>query len=264
MQPHNRVRLHFQASGEGPPLLLLHGLFGSGSNWKSHARELAEHYRVLLPDLRNHGHSPHAPSMDYRVMADDVVNLLDAEGVHEIALIGHSMGGKVAMTLALTWPERVAALVVGDIAPVAYAPHLHDYVAAMRHLPLANIRSRAEADRALAHDIGEANVRHFLLTNLERCSKGYRWRIPLAILADQMPLLEGFPELTASFSGPSLFVQGGRSHYVTKAHHKLIRQRFPETEFTCIAEAGHWLHVETPERFAELLDEFLAAAYPGA
>lgn len=262
MQPSNRVRLHYQVSGDGPPLLLLHGLFGSGSNWKRHAHDLAKRYRVLLPDLRNHGRSPHAPGMDYRLMADDVVGLLDAEALDQIALIGHSMGGKVAMTLALTRPERVAALVVADVAPIAYGQHLRDYVEAMRRLPLAAIGSRAEADQALASAVAEAAVRQFLLTNLERRAEGYRWRIPLDILADQMPVLEGFPALATNFLGPTLFIHGGRSHYVTKTHHEIIRQLFPEAEFACIPDAGHWLHVEAPERFAELLEGFLARASP--
>jgi pimeloyl-ACP methyl ester carboxylesterase len=244
--------------------LVLHGLFGSGSNWKRQARDLAKRYRVLLPDLRNHGRSPHAPSMDNRILADDVVDLLDAEGLGKIALIGHSMGGKVAMTLALTRPERVAAVVVADVAPVAYAQHLRGYVEAMRGLRLAATNSRAEADQALASTVAETSVRQFLLTNLERHAEGYRWRIPLAILADQMPLLEGFPKLATNFPGPVLFVHGGRSHYVTEAHHQIIRRLFPRAELACIAEAGHWLHVEAPEQFAKLVGDFLARVYPGS
>ncbi|MDN5870800.1 MAG: alpha/beta fold hydrolase [Nitrococcus sp.] len=262
MPSSNRLRLHCQASGAGRPVLLLHGLFGSGSNWKRHARDLAQRYRVLLPDLRNHGRSPHASSMDYRALVGDVIGLLDAEGLDRVALVGHSLGGKVAMTLALTRPERVAALLVADIAPVGYAPHLRDYVAAMRHLNLTTIGSRAEADQALANAVGEAMVRQFLLTNLERHPQGYRWRIPLDILADQMPLIEGFPELAASFSGPALFVHGGRSDYVTEQHHGIIRELFPEAELASIAESGHWLHVDAARRFAELLAGFLARAYP--
>lgn len=262
MPSSNRVRLHFQASGEGLPVVLLHGLFGSGSNWRRQARELAKRYRVLLPDLRNHGRSPHAPSMDYQAMADDVTGLLDAEALDKIALVGHSMGGKVAMTLALTRPERVAALVVADIAPVAYGPHLRGYVDAMRELHPAAIGSRTEADQALASSVAEPMVRQFLLTNLEHRTEGYRWRIPLDILAGQMPLIEGFPELTANFSGPTLFIHGGRSHYVTQARHEIIRRLFPHTELECIPQAGHWLHVEAPEQFAERLAGFLARVYP--
>lgn len=264
MQSSTRVQLHCQASGDGLPLLLLHGLFGSGSNWQRHARNFAQHYRVLLPDLRNHGRSPHAPNMDYRIMADDVIDLLDAEGLGKIALVGHSMGGKVAMTLALTRPERVAALVVADVAPVAYAQHLRGYVEAMHRLPLAAIGSRAEADQALASAVAEPTVRQFLLTNLEHHAGGYRWRIPLAILADQMPLLEGFPELATHFPGPALFVHGGRSDYVTEIGHPIIRRLFPKAELECIAEAGHWLHAEAPKRFAGLVRDFLVRAYPNS
>ncbi len=250
--------MHVQASGAGPALLLLHGLFGSGNNWKRHARELAERYRVLLPDLRNHGRSPHAPSMDYRVMTDDLIGLFDAEAIDKVAVVGHSMGGKVAMALALTRPERVAALIVVDIAPVTYGRHLHGYIEAMRHMNLVGIGSRAEADQALASAVPEPMVRQFLLTNLERHTEHYHWRIPLDILADQMPLLEGFPELTPSFAGPTLFIHGGRSPYVGEAHREIIRRLFPQAELACIPEAGHWLHVEAPEQFAELLEDFLA------
>lgn len=266
MPRNNRpIRLHFQASGEGPPLLILHGLFGSGSNWKRQARALQGRYRVLRPDLRNHGRSPHAPSMDYRVLTEDLIRLLDGEALDKVAVVGHSMGGKAAMTLALTQPERVAALVVADVAPVDYGRHLHDYVDAMRGLTLADIDSRAQADQALAEAIAEPAVRQFLLTNLERRSTGYHWRIPLDILADQMSRIEGFPALTTNFPGPALFIYGGNSTYVTPSRHRrIIRERFPQAELACIPEAGHWLHVEAPEQFAELLEGFLARAYASA
>ena len=255
------VRLHFQASGEGLPVVILHGLFGSGSNWKRHARHFDRRYRVLLPDLRNHGRSPHAPSMDYHALAEDLRCLLDEQALDKVALVGHSMGGKAAMTLALTRPERVAALVVVDVAPVAYGGHLYEYVDAMREVELADIDSRAQADKALAGAIADPMVRQFLLTNLEARASGYQWRIPLNILADQMPCIEGFPELTTTFPNPTLFIHGENSTYVPDSARRLIQERFPQAALACIPEAGHWLHVEAPQQFAELLEGFLGRSY---
>lgn len=260
MNHHEALELHYTVQGEGPPLLILHGLYGSGSNWARHAGRLAERYRVLLPDLRNHGRSPHHPDMSYPAMAGDLRRLLDREGLETALVLGHSMGGKVAMTLALTSPERVAALVAADIAPVDYGNHGHaELIAALRALPLAELESRQAADRALAAAVPSAMVRQFLLTNLQRRDGGFQWRIPLTILADQLPLIEGFPSLAARYPGPTLFLHGADSDYVSAAHEPTIRGLFPAARLEALPAAGHWLHVERPEAFAERLEAFLEA-----
>jgi len=251
--------LHYTRQGQGRPLVILHGLYGSGSNWGSHAKWLAEHFDVILPDLRNHGRSFHAPRMDYPAMAADVRRLLDALELESVLLLGHSMGGKTAMTLALETPQRIQALVVADIAPVAYRHQSHQpLIKAMQGLDLAQVRSRAQASAALAAEIPSQTLRQFLLTNLDRSGDGYRWRIPLDTLADQLPQLESFPALDGSYDGPTLFIHGADSDYVTDAAQAAIQHHFPNSRLQAIPEAGHWLHAEQPQRFAEALRTFLA------
>lgn len=258
------VALHCIDQGEGPALLVLHGLYGAGNNWGRHARAWAKRYRVLTPDLRNHGRSPHEADMGFAVMADDLLALLDDKNLHRVAVLGHSMGGKTAMALAMKAPERVAALIVADIAPVSY-DHGHDeIIRALQALPLAEIGSRAEADEALEPVIESSMVRQFLLTNLVSGQDGYHWRIPLDILAEARPTLESWPDnLTGSYSGPALFVHGGASDYVEPRHHSAIHAIAPNAEITAVPGAGHWLHVEKPTAFAEVVDGFLAEHYPG-
>ena len=250
--------LHYSSQGEGPPLLILHGLYGSAANWGRHAAWLAERHRVLLPDLRNHGRSPHAPRMDYPAMAADLLRLLDREAIEQAAVLGHSMGGKVAMALALGHPQRVKSLVVADIAPVSYDSHGHRrLIEALQALPLAQLSSRQAADAALAAAIPNAMVRRFLLTNLQRGPAGYGWRIPLAILAEQLPVIETFPRIDGSYAGPALFLHGADSDYVRPEHEPKIHRLFPQARIEALPDAGHWLHVEQPEAFAARLRRFL-------
>ncbi|MGD8429994.1 MAG: alpha/beta fold hydrolase [Ectothiorhodospiraceae bacterium] len=251
------MKLHCESLGEGPPLVILHGLYGSGTNWKSHARWLSEHRRVLLPDLRNHGRSPHVPGMAYPDMADDVVALLDAEDIERATIVGHSMGGKVAMALALAHPDRVRALVVVDIAPVTYPSRHEALIESLQRLQPGHLRSRGEADRELAAEIPEPMVRQFLLTNLERREEGYGWRIPLDILAAELPRLVGWPDIPGQWRGPALFVHGGASDYVTDGARAEIARYFPEARTLAVKGAGHWLHAEAPDAFRDVLQGFL-------
>lgn len=252
--------LHFSRQGQGQPLLILHGLFGSGSNWGSHAKWLAQQFDVILPDLRNHGRSFHAPDMTYPVMANDVQQLLDALELESVVLVGHSMGGKTAMTLALQAPQRVRALVVADIAPVAYQHNSNrPLITAMQQLDLSQVHSRADASNALAEAIPSLPVRQFLLTNLQREADGYRWRIPLDTLAAQLATLEDFPDFTARYEQPTLFLYGEASDYVTPAAREPILRYFPQARLRGIPDAGHWLHAEQAEAFAAALREFLSS-----
>ncbi|WP_440996744.1 alpha/beta fold hydrolase [Arhodomonas sp. SL1] len=252
------IDLHYEASGDGPPLVLLHGLYGSGNNWRSYARRWAADYRVLLPDLRNHGRSPRDPRMDYPAMAADIERLLEREGAEEATLLGHSMGGKVAMALALTRPARLRALVVADIAPVAYGGDEHaGIIAAMQAVDLAGIRSRRDADAELSEQIETPAVRQFLLTNLEQEDGSWRWRLPLGILAESLPAIQGWPGIDGHWEGPTLFVHGGRSPYVDAAGREAISRLFPQAEVETISNSGHWLHVEAPKAFTETVERFL-------
>jgi esterase len=245
--------------GERRPVVILHGLLGSARNWSSLARQLGATRRVFALDLRNHGASPWADQMTYDRMADDVRAFLARQGLPAAAVIGHSMGGKVAMRLALAHGEEVERLVVVDIAPVAYRRGFNAYVAAMRALDLSQISRRSEADALLAEEIDDAGVRGFLLQNLVSGEDGLAWRVPLQALADNMPELLGFPEPRDAerYEGPTLFVTGGRSDYVRPEHHAEILRLFPNAQFAAIADAGHWVHAEAPQQFLEVVGAFL-------
>ena len=245
---------------EGPPLVLLHGLFGSSRNWTRIARHLGRAWQVHALDLPNHGDSPWTETTDYPAMARAVLAYLDGEAIEETILVGHSMGGKVAMTIALSDPERITRLGVVDIAPVTYDHANLSYVRAMQALDLSGISRRAEADERLAPAIGEAGVRSFLLQNLVTSPQGYRWRVNLEGLGRSMAAIHGFPEqlLTAYYDGPTLFLTGVHSDYVLPDYHPQIRGLFPDVRFESVAKAGHWVHAENPTGFLTALEDFVA------
>ncbi|MCS4505113.1 alpha/beta fold hydrolase [Arhodomonas aquaeolei] len=252
------IELHREVSGEGEALILLHGLYGSGANWRRYARRWSRDYRVIVPDLRNHGRSPHAEPMDYQAMAADVARLIEAEPGGRAVVLGHSMGGKVAMALALTRPALVRGLIVADIAPVTYADNDHDtIIAAMLAIDLAKVGNRSDADGQLAERIDSQAIRQFLLTNLERADDGWDWRLPLATLRRALPDILGWPALNGHWDGPALFIHGARSPYVDDAGRRAIAGYFPYHEMETIPEAGHWLHVEAPEAFKGAVEAFL-------
>ncbi len=255
------VELACQSSGTGPALVMLHGLYGSGNNWRGIARPFGADHRTLLPDLRNHGRSPSHPDMDYRRMAADVLALLDREGIDRASLVGHSMGGKVAMALALTAPPRVERLMVVDIAPMAY-DHSAEHgriIRAMREVDPGTIRRREDVDSALAESIPHAAVRQFLLTNLQRQGEQWQWRIPLDILADQLPVIQGWPAGLGTFrDAPVEFIHGEVSGYVDDRGRAAIARHFPDATIMSYAGVGHWVHAEDPERFGTDLQTFLS------
>jgi esterase len=240
-------------------LVILHGLLGSARNWSTFARQIGATRRVFALDLRNHGGSPWADEMSYDRMAEDVRAFMARQGLRTAAVIGHSMGGKVAMRLALANGDLVNRLVVVDIAPVAYPRNFHAYVEAMRGLDLSGISRRSEGDALLAEQIDDPGVRGFLLQNLVSGEAGLAWRVPLQALADNMPELVGFPETREGeqYEGPTLFVTGGRSDYVRPEHHAKILRLFPNAQLVTIRDAGHWVHAEAPEQFLEVVGGFL-------
>lgn len=242
-----------------PPLVILHGLFGSGRNWATAARRLARLRRVVTVDLRNHGESPRAAGMSYGEMAGDVAAFLEAERLRPAVLLGHSMGGKVAMTLALAEPEAVAGLIVVDIAPVAGRAEHGALVRALQALPVARLASRAEADAALAPAVPDATLRGFLLQNLVRRGEGYAWRIGLEAIAAALPALGDFTA-DGRYDGPALFIAGGASDYLRPEHEGAIRALFPAARIERIAGAGHWVHADAPEAFLALTERFLEHA----
>ena len=245
--------------GEGPPLGILHGLFGSGRNWASTAQRLAARHRVIALDLRNHGASPWADSMDYAEMAEDVRYTLHALGHRRFALLGHSMGGKTAMTAALLHGSEVERLVVADIAPVLYPPRHLGYARAMRALDLGGVHRRSDADTSLAAAVPDPTERGFLLQNLVFDGGQARWRLNLAAIEREMQVLADFPSVTpgAVYRGPTLFIAGGRSNYLRPEHEPEILRRFPNARIVRIADAGHWLHAERPQEFLDVVEPFL-------
>jgi len=241
---------HRDLGGSGePPIVLLHGLLGSSRNWQTAGRELAAGRRVYALDLRNHGLSPHAPGMSYAAMAADVVAWLDANGVGPVHLVGHSMGGKVAMLLACRSPARVARLAVVDIAPRDYHwPERRREFAAMNGLDLAAIRSRADAEARLEPLVPGWADRKFLTTNLERVGQGWKWLVDLPAITAALPELQRDPLGPADrFDGPALFIAGGNSGYVRPADHGAIAAHFPSARIVVIPGAGHNPHMEARE-----------------
>jgi pimeloyl-ACP methyl ester carboxylesterase len=246
--------------GEGTPVAILHGLFGSARNWAGIARRLAQHYRVIAFDLRNHGASPWADTMGYAEMAGDVRVAMSARGHRDFALIGHSMGGKAAMEAALAAPGEVERLVVVDIAPVVYPASPLAYAQAMRGLDLGAIAQRGDADRALAGAIPDSAERAFLLQNLVFGDGPPRWQLNLAAIEAALPALSGFPSPPARtvYGGPVLFIAGEKSDYVRPEYEADIGRFFPNARVVRIAGAGHWVQAERPDAFLAAIEPFLA------
>lgn len=253
-------RLYGDPDGHRPPLVFLHGLFGASSNWGQVAKQLAADFFCVVPDLRNHGASFHSDDISYDAQTKDVLTLLEHLHLQQVCLIGHSMGGKVAMLTALAYPERVAKLVVVDIAPKAYQLALTDIVTALQAIPLQRLGRRADADVLLAEQIPSARVRAFLLQNLLREEGQWRWRINLPALAGKMAKISDFPAKAGSiYPGPSLFVHGADSPYLDSAGQTAIAQYFPQARIVSIANAGHWVYADQLEAFLQALQDFLLA-----
>lgn len=244
-------------AGAGPPFVLLHGLFGSAPNFGAVGRRLAKGRRVIALDLRNHGASPHDPAMPYAAMAGDVRDTLAAIGVSRPDVLGHSMGGKVAMTLALHHLGTVRRLVVADIAPVRYPPAFRAYADALLAIPVSPGLTRAAAHAALAPTVPDPAVRGFLLQNL-RFGTDAGWRIGLTEIAANLPAIEGWEDQGPPFPGPALFLRGERSGYVLPEHRPAIRALFPAARFATLRGAGHWLHADAPDGFVAVVEGFLS------
>jgi pimeloyl-ACP methyl ester carboxylesterase len=245
----------------GPPLVLLHGLFGAAQNFGAVAKALAQRCRVVALDLRNHGQSPHAASMTYPEMGADVAATLAALGISRAAVVGHSMGGKVAMALAQAHPGLVDRLCVVDIAPRAYRPSLAEYAAALAAIPLAPGLRRAEADAALAATVPNPAERAFLLLNLRFEGDQPSWRLNLPAIQAGFPEISAWvPPATPAYPGPTLFLAGARSDYIRAQDFPAIQARFPAASLATVPGAGHWVHAEAPAAFLERLVPFLTPA----
>ncbi len=240
-----------------PPLLIAHGLFGSARNWGAIAKRMAADRQVVIVDMRNHGESPWFDTHSYRDMAADLAEVIAANG-GQADVLGHSMGGKAAMMLALTAPGRVNRLVVADIAPVAYGHSQQSLIDAMRSVDATRVETRSDADRILAQRVDDRAVRAFLLQSLD--VKDRRWRLNLDVLEAEMPEILGWPPVDGQFDGPTLFLSGAESDYVRPDFRDDIRRLFPRARFAKIPGAGHWLHAEKPHEFIAALQAALPPA----
>ncbi|MEX2517930.1 MAG: alpha/beta fold hydrolase [Paracoccaceae bacterium] len=239
-----------------PPLIIAHGIFGAGRNWRALAKRMGEGRRVLAVDMRNHGESPWSDEHDYPAMASDLAALIEAEG-GRAAVLGHSMGGKAVMALAETRPDLLERLIVADIAPVAYSHDLHAEIEAMRAVDLTGLSRRAEVETALAARIEAPAMRSFLAQSAV-LGAAPRWSFNLDALAANMKAVIGYPDLGGVYEGPVLMLHGGASDYVSPSHHAEIFKRFPAVKFQALEGAGHWLHADQPRVFLNAANAFLA------
>ncbi|WP_034259557.1 alpha/beta fold hydrolase [Altibacter lentus] len=253
------MKVHSQIIGEGAPLVILHGFLGSGDNWKTLGSQFAEvGFEVHLVDQRNHGRSFHDPEFSYDLMAGDLYHYCEEQGLKEIILLGHSMGGKTAMHFATTYPEKVQKLIVADIAPKAYPQHHQDILKALSSLDFSEIKSRGEAEEVLSAYIKDIGTRQFLLKNLYWKEKGQlALRMNLPVLSKEIEEVgKALPE-SALFSKATLFLKGEKSGYVEPMDEILIKKHFPKASIQSVKNAGHWLHAENPSEFYKKVIDFL-------
>lgn len=252
--------LHFRelaSEKAGCPIILLHGLYGSAANLQTIGKALTDRFRVILPDLRNHGRSAHDDDVSYPSMADDVLSLMDKLGCEQVDLLGHSMGGKVAMWLSLNHPERVNHLIVADIAPVTYPNRFSVINKAMQGLELHKITGRQDADEKLSELLSNASLRSYLLQNLVLNEDQWQWRINLSALVKGMRVIKEFPATSAEFAKPALFMRGELSSYINAENEADLLNYFPLAEIVTVPGAGHWLYAEQPEQFIAAVKQFL-------
>ncbi len=258
------MKLNYQIFPEGAevnnhltPLLIVPGLFGSISNWRSIAKQLSNSRTVIVVDQRNHGRSPHAESQSYADMVSDLVELCRDLQLASVDVAGHSMGGKVAMLLAVHHPDLLRSLVILDIAPVTYSHSHAPFLKALLDIDLSTLESRGGADRALRDAIPDTSTRLFLLQSLTGSPGNYKWRLNLKVLHDYMDEIIGFPDIDIHSEVDTLIIAGADSTYLLSEHHARLSELFPRSKFASVANAGHWLHAEQPEAVIKLMENFL-------
>ena len=241
--------LHYKEIGEGKPLIILHGLFGTSDNWQTHAKKLAEYYHVILVDQRNHGHSPWSDDFTYNYLADDLERLVNHLNINQFTLIGHSMGGKTAMYYSQKYPNRLEKMVIVDIGIKRYPMHHNEIIKGIQSIDLATISSRSEAEIAMLPFVDSYGVRQFLLKNLYWIEKGkLAWRMNVNVLEREMEeILAPIPILEVWI--PTLFIRGALSNYILDEDWSDIEEIFPDAILQTIENAGHWVHSEQPEEF---------------
>lgn len=252
------MELHYKQTGDGFPLIILHGLFGMLDNWYTLGKKFGANYNTYMVDQRNHGHSPHDDVFNYDVMAGDLLDFMDEHFIESAHIIGHSMGGKTAMTFAVKFPQRVQKLVIADIGPRYYTPHHHDVLEAIGSVRLEEIKSRSDADVILKKNNLDEGTRQFLLKNLyQKDNHTFQWRFNFQAIERQIEEVgKALPDFYR-FQNPALFIRGGNSRYVKEEDLELIQMIFPRYELATIEDAGHWLHAEKPEQFYTAVHRFL-------
>jgi esterase len=249
--------LNYQQSGSGKNIILIHGLFGRLENLNMVAKALAENYRVTSVDVRNHGDSFHDSVMDYSTMAQDIIDIMQHLAIKSALVLGHSMGGKIAMELALTAPALVEKLIVADIAPVEYPPHHNQIIAGLRSLDFTTIKQRKDADKQLSQYGDNINVRQFLLRNLSSENGQFSFKCNLENIAKNYPKIMTAYQGSDSYQGPTLFIKGANSNYILPEHRTAILRLFPQSRARIIQGAGHWLHAEKTLAFNRSVEGFL-------
>lgn len=251
------TNLNFKKYGAGEPLIILHGLLGSLDNWSTLGRKWADNYSVYLVDLRNHGKSPHTPTHTVPGMARDISDFIDTHDIYEPVVLGHSMGGKVAMELALSHPDEIRALIIADMGAQAY-PRSHDKIfQAIRSLDLDRNDSRKNIEKKLSETISDKGIVYFIAKNIDRTKEGYRWKMNLDIIEQDYEEILKAIEPGRIFDKPTLLIRGEKSGYVRKEDRHLLQQLFPRIKTASILGAGHWLHAEKPEEFEKEVRRFL-------
>lgn len=252
------MKLFFRELGQGEPIIILHGLFGSSDNWLTQAKLFGAHYKVYSVDQRNHGQSPHSNDFDYLSMVNDLKEFIEEHQIHNPVIIGHSMGGKAAMNFALAHPDMVSKLIVVDISPKSYNLEHYAIVEGLRAIPIDTITSRNEADEILSHQIPDADVRQFLLKNLQRKSGGgFSWKINLPVISEKLSNIGVDLQIEGQFKKPTLFIRGAKSKYISDEDWKRITTIFPEAQLETM-DTGHWVQAEKPQEFAETVVHWLS------
>ncbi len=251
------MELNFKKVGEGEPLIILHGLFGSLDNWMTLSKQLGEHFEVYVVDARNHGFSPHNDEFSYEVMADDLYEFIIQHNIKKPTILGHSMGGKTAMQFAMNYPNMLSKLIVVDIAPKPYPVHHGEILNGMFALDFEKITSRREADEELTKHIPEISTRQFILKNLFWKKKGkLAWKFNLPVISDNIEMVGYELNNISAFEKHTLFIRGSKSNYILESDYQLIKNIFPNATIESI-ETGHWVHAENPNKFFELIVNFI-------
>ena len=251
------MELFYREFGQGSPVIILHGLFGFSDNWQTIAKGLSDNHLVVTPDLRNHGRSPHVPTHTYPEMAEDLRMFMEGHWMFSASVVGHSMGGKVAMQLALSYPDMVDRLVVVDISPAGAEDNHSSIFDALRRMDLSKMTSRKEAEAYLAERISDVGTRQFLLKNITREDDGrYTWKMNLPVLWEHYDDILA-PVAGAPFDKPVLFIRGSRSDYIKDDDFPFIKSLFPQAEIRTVEDAGHWVHADKPAELLERLKVFL-------